>query len=87
MKKILLTLILATGCSTAFARRYNFKCRNHPADIQTYDFVANDDDKAMQLVTSNDNIVTRRNPGRDRVLIRGCGTLENIQYLRGGGIS
>ena len=75
MKKILLTLILTIGCSSAFAYpTYVFKCRTDP---EINSFGAQDDAAAIAKVTStglfkNDNSTDYK---------KGCGALSNVKFL------
>ena len=80
MKKILLTLILTIGCSSAFADEYTFKCLNDPG--QKF-FGAQDDAAAIEKVTSA-GIFRDEN---SILYYRGCGSLANVGFLFSKGVN
>ena len=79
MKKILLTLILTTGCSSAFAHlstTYVFKCLNTP---EINFFEARDDNEAIQRVTRA--LSFQVTTAGITYYTKGCGSRDNVQFL------
>ena len=93
MKKILLILTLAMGCSSAFAARYFFRCLLNPDEVvfghppfgRTHFFDAEDDEEAIAKVTSAENMRVFVNEddqwNHQTISVPGCGSMRSVQTL------